>query len=118
MKVRQLHQHLIFSRVHQVEINSEFDEITEASEIDVDEENKSEENKSDTKEITANRSKSRSSVGGKKDPFLRRQELLVKSGLAKVCCITKFIVHVIYMIFFSLYMLLNFHNLCLLRYFY
>lgn len=26
--------------------------------------------------------------GGKKDPFVRRQELLVKSGLAEVCCLT------------------------------
>lgn len=24
--------------------------------------------------------------GGKKDPSVRRQELLVKSGLAEVCC--------------------------------
>lgn len=29
--------------------------------------------------------------GGKKDPLLRRQELLVNSGLAEVCCFTIFL---------------------------
>lgn len=78
--------------MHQVEINSELDEQTKASEVDeVDEENKS-----DTEEITANRNPSGSetlhlSDSGKKDPFLRRQELLVNSGLAEVCCLTIFL---------------------------
>lgn len=31
--------------------------------------------------------------GGKKDPFLRRLELLVNSGLAEVCCFTFWILH-------------------------
>lgn len=69
------------------EINFELDEKTKSSEVD----EAAEENKSDTEDITANLCPSANetlnlSEGGKKDSLLRRQELLVNSGLAEVCC--------------------------------
>lgn len=38
--------------------------------------------------------------GGKKDPFLRRQELLIKSGLAEVCYLVNFYIYFVFFLFF------------------
>lgn len=60
------------------EVNSGLDK-QESSEVGED----GEEDNSDTEDITTDSNKE-TNEGGKKDPFLRRQELLVNSGLAEV----------------------------------
>lgn len=62
-----------------LEVNSDLDKLEKSSKVgeDVEEDN------SDTEDATTESDK-RTNEGGKKDPFLRRQELLVNSGLAEV----------------------------------
>lgn len=61
-------------------MSSELTEQKKASEtVQADEE------KSDSEEPTANKSSSELGEGGKKDPLVRRRELLINSGLAEVC---------------------------------
>ncbi|KAE9455155.1 hypothetical protein C3L33_12926, partial [Rhododendron williamsianum] len=61
-----------------LEVNSDLDKLEKSSKVgeDVEEDN------SDTEDATTESDK-RTNEGGKKDPFLRRQELLVNSGLAE-----------------------------------
>ncbi|XP_058212550.1 pumilio homolog 24 [Rhododendron vialii] len=61
-----------------LEVNSDLDKLEKSSKVgeDVEEDN------SDTEDVTTESDK-RANEGGKKDPFLRRQELLVNSGLAE-----------------------------------
>ncbi|KAF7146008.1 hypothetical protein RHSIM_Rhsim04G0228200 [Rhododendron simsii] len=61
-----------------LEVNSDLDKREKSSKVgeDVEEDN------SDTEDVTTESDK-RANEGGKKDPFLRRQELLVNSGLAE-----------------------------------
>lgn len=63
-----------------VEMSSELTEQKEASEIV-----QADEDKSDSEEPTANKNSSSSELGegGKKDPLVRRRELLINSGLAE-----------------------------------
>ncbi|KAK1380300.1 pumilio-like [Heracleum sosnowskyi] len=63
-----------------VEMSSELTEQKKASDIV-----QAEEDKSDSEEPTANKNPSSSELGegGKKDPLVRRQELLINSGLAE-----------------------------------
>lgn len=62
-----------------LEVNSDLDKPVKSAKVgqDVEEDN------SDTEDVTTESDK-RTNEGGKKDPFLRRQELLVNSGLAEV----------------------------------
>lgn len=63
-------------------MSSELTEQKNASEtVEADED------KSDSEEPTANKNPSSSELGegGKKDPLVRRRELLINSGLAEVC---------------------------------
>ena len=63
-------------------------ELTEQNKIS--ENVQADEDKSNSEELTANKHSSSSEMpllgeGGKKDPVLRRRELLIDSGLAEVC---------------------------------
>lgn len=71
------------SLCNKVEMNSELTEQKKASEIV-----QADEDKSDSEELTASKNPSSSEIpqlgkGGKKDPVLRRRELLINSGLAE-----------------------------------
>lgn len=62
-----------------LEENPDLDKLEKSSKVSED----VEEDNSDTEDVTTESDK-RANEGGKKDPFLRRQELLVNSGLAEV----------------------------------